>query len=447
MSEARRSGYRSVAELVAALAELGLKLPISRDPDVLAEPVPLGSVSTPNRFAVQPMEGCDCGEDGSPTELTRRRYQRFGAGGAGLIWFEACAVVPEGRSNPHQMMLTGRNIGEWARLVEETRRAGREAMAAGHEPVCVLQLTHSGRFSRPEPVLGYHSPTLDPWQGLGPEHPLMSDEELDALQGAYVDAARLAQQAGFNGVDVKACHGYLAAELLRAFPRTGSRYGGPAWGHRTRLVRETARRIADALPALMVTSRLNAWDPVDHPRSWGTAPGGPGESDLAEPIRLVAALAETGAPCVNVTAGNPRYRPQVNRPADGEGDGQAPAGEHPLAAVHRLVRFAACIQQALPAVAVVGTGYSYLGALMPAVAAGVVRSGGARIIGLGRQGLAYPEFARDVLEKGGMDPHRCCITCGLCSELMRRGGPVGCPVRDAEVYGPILGRAGRREQG
>ncbi|MFO8007538.1 MAG: NADH:flavin oxidoreductase, partial [Candidatus Brocadiia bacterium] len=260
------SGCDSVQELVAALDARGLELPVSPGLEALAEPVPLGSVSAPNRFAIQPMEGCDCDPAGAPTELTRRRYRRFGGGGAGLIWFEACAVVPDGRANPHQMMLTDANVGEWARVVDETRRAGRQAMGAGHEPVCVLQLTHSGRFSQPEPVLGYHSPALDRWQGLSPEHPLITDGELDALQESFLAAARLAQRAGFDGVDVKACHGYLAAELLRAFPRTDSRYGGPAWENRTRLVRGTALRIADDLPAMMVTSRLNGWDPVDYPR-------------------------------------------------------------------------------------------------------------------------------------------------------------------------------------
>jgi len=92
---------------------------------------------------------------------------------------------------------------------------------------------------------------------------------------------------------------------------------------------------------------------------------------------------------------------------------------------------------------VIGTGYSYLRHLMPPVAAGVLRAGWASMIGLGRQALAYPDFARDVLRDGSMDPGKVCIACSRCTQLMRDGMPAGCVVRDREVYAPLY-RQGRR---
>ena len=49
----------------------------------------------------------------APGELTFRRYRRFGAGGAKLIWGEAAAVVPEGRANPRQLVINAANARRW----------------------------------------------------------------------------------------------------------------------------------------------------------------------------------------------------------------------------------------------------------------------------------------------------------------------------------------------
>ena len=64
------------------------------------------------------------------------------------------------------------------------------------------------------------------------------------------------------------------------------------------------------------------------------------------------------------------------------------------------------------------------------------------LAGFGRQALAYPDFAADLLEQGGMKREKCCIACSKCTEIMRDGGTSGCVIRDKEVYLPIY-RAGR----
>jgi len=83
--------------------ESGANFPYSEDVSILSEPIKVGNKTAPNRIAYQAMEGCDGTSGGSPDTLTRRRYDRFARGGAGIVWFEATAVLREGRANPRQM--------------------------------------------------------------------------------------------------------------------------------------------------------------------------------------------------------------------------------------------------------------------------------------------------------------------------------------------------------
>ncbi len=450
MTPFERFHYKSADELLARARELGFELPFAEDLSVLAEPVRIGPRTAPNRLALHPMEGCDCELDGSPGELTRRKALRQAAGGAGLIWMEACAVVPEGRANPRQMMLTEANADAFARLVDDMRAAARESMGPDHNPVLIIQLTHAGRYSRPverpAPVLAHHSPALDASRGLPADYPLITDEELDRLQDDFLRTARLAARVGFDGVDVKACHGYLLGGLLAAFTRTGSRYGGPAFEDRTRMVREVHARIASELPDLIVGSRLNMYDAMPHPYGWGVDREDVTRPDLTEPLRLAGILQEQGCPCINITVGNPYFHPHYNRPFDAPTVGEPPPPEHPLAGVGRMLQIARQLQDAWPGLVVIGTGYSYLRRFMPQAAAGALKAGWARMVGAGRLGLAYPDYPRDILRTGALDPKKVCISCSRCTQLMRDHMPSGCVVRDKEVYAPLY-REGRQRHG
>src|SRR5947209_1633710 len=108
------------------------------------------------------MEGCDGTPDGRPGELTFRRYRRFGAGGAKLIWGEAAAVLEEGRDNPRQLFLSEDTAPDVERLLRECRQAHREEFGSDDGLVVGLQLTHSGRYSYRRPLLACHDPVLDP---------------------------------------------------------------------------------------------------------------------------------------------------------------------------------------------------------------------------------------------------------------------------------------------
>ncbi len=429
--------FHSLEELARRIQELGLDLEISEDLSPLLEPIEIAGFRLPNRLVVQPMEGCDGRSDGAPDELTRRRYRRFAAGGAGLLWFEATAVTPESRANPRQLWIHEGTVREFAALVEETLRVARET--CGHRPFLVLQLTHSGRYSKPgrkpAPIIAHHSPFLDPMHKLPPDYPLISDEELERLEDVYVEAARCAQRAGFDAVDVKACHRYLISELHASHTRPG-RYGG-SFENRTRFFRNIVTKIRQAVPGLIVTSRMNVYDAMAYPYGFGVDREDPGKPDLSEPIELVRFLKASGAPLVNITVGNPYYNPHVNRPFDLPVAGAPTPAEHPLVGVARFVGLVRRIQQEFPELAVIGAGYSWLRQFFPHVAAPAMRKGWVTLVGLGRMAFAYPEFVRDLATHGRLNPERVCIACSACTQIMRDGGRTGCVPRDAEVYEPI----------
>jgi 2,4-dienoyl-CoA reductase-like NADH-dependent reductase (Old Yellow Enzyme family) len=440
MSEHSRFRLRSADDLRAEARRLGLDIPFRDDISALLEEASIGGAKVPNRLAVLPMEGADAEPSGEPSEWTRRRYRRFASGGAGLIWCEATAVRGDGRSNPSQLMITEGTLGGFARLVEEIRAAGKDEWGPGRSPLLVLQLTHSGRFSKPEgtprPLIVQNNPHLDPLLDLLPDTPLVSDDELAAIRDDFVEAADLAASAGFDGVDVKACNGYLISETLAAHSRKDSRYGGP-FENRTRLLLEIVRHIREEAPGLLVTSRLSATDAVPFPYGFGMDPDEPERIDLSEAKALVRLLAGTGVRFVALSLGIPAWKPHFGRPFDEPVPGAVLPPERPLEGVARHLWAATEIQRSAPGIAVVGAGYSWLRALGPGVGAAMVAAGRSSAFGLGRGALAYPDFAADLAGRGRLSPRKVCTTCSLCSHLLRRQRRVGCVVRDPQFKNAV----------
>jgi len=419
------------------------------DVSILAEPVRAGELVIPNSLAVHPMESNDGDTDGRPGELTFRRYERFAAGGAGLIWVEAIAVVPQGRAYPRQLWLNRDNAETFAALIDHIKKT-----AQRNEPTCrpvvVAQLTHSGRYSKPDPVIAQHDPyrdamTLQPepdpnaTRRIPEDWPVVTDQYLDGLVDAYVEAAALAFDVGFDAVDIKSCHGYLASELLSCHTRKG-KYGG-SFENRTRLL----LNIIDAIRQRLgddrhLVTRLGLYDGVPYPFGWGVDKGDYRLADLTEPKKLVALLVQRGLRMINVSIANPRLNPHYGRPYDRPVAGAYEQPEHPLVGVARLIGLAGDIQKEFPDIAIVGTGYSWLRTLMPNVAAASKRNGLAKIVGVGRMAFAYPDFARDIILNGRLDSDKVCVTCSRCSRIMANGGMTGCVVRDKEIYGPIYRR-------
>jgi 2,4-dienoyl-CoA reductase-like NADH-dependent reductase (Old Yellow Enzyme family) len=421
-------------------ADLGIEIPIDDEVDprgALAQPARIvdgsaGVIDAPNRFAVLPMEGWDGTTDGRPTDLVRRRWERFGASGCGLVWGEATAVRADGRANPNQLILDHSTVDE----VAELRALLDPAQVAG------LQLTHSGRWSRPEggpaPRTAYEHPWLDRRVGVDASA-VFTDDELDALVADYIDAAVLAHEAGFDFVDVKHCHGYLLHELLTGYGREG-RYGGDLAG-RTEFLRTVVAGIRAKAPGLAIAVRVSAFDMapfapggggVGEPETtgaYGYAFGGDGTGlgiDLAETHALFDHFAQLGIGLVSTTAGSPYYNPHVQRPAYfPPSDGYQPP-EDPLVGVARQLAVTAELSRAHPDLAVIGSGYSYVQDWLAHVGQAVVGAGGATMVGLGRMILSYPTLAADVLAGRPLERSLICRTFSDCTTAPRNGLVSGC---------------------
>ena len=386
----------------------------------------------PNRVTLQPMEGCDCNPDGSPSALTVEKYRKAARSGAGLLWFEACAVCPEGRTNPRQMMLTAENLPAFRALVREMRQTAEET--CGIRPVLILQLTHSGRQSI-TPMIAYRHPLYEERRPASDEQ-IVTDEYLDTLPTLYAEAARLAVEAGFDGVDVKSCHGYLFQELLSAFSRKG-RYGG-SFENRTRLYLDCVKAVKAAIPEdCLLTTRLSVSDMVPYPYGFGTTEQN--ELDFTEPDRLLSLLTEEGVTILNVTIGNPYYNPHVNRPYR-KGGYNPP--EPPAVGLARFVTVEKHIKERFPSLTVVGSGLSYYRDDLMEQAERQLADGVCDLVGFGRTWLAYPTFYRDYRE-GKFDPKKCCLACSKCTELMRAKCVSGCAVFNEyyrELYRETCGK-------
>jgi 2,4-dienoyl-CoA reductase (NADPH2) len=442
----------SIEDLKRLSRRLGVSVEAIEDVSILGQPVDFAGLVIPNSLAVHPMEGCDGDPQGRPDRLTVRRYERFAAGGAGLIWAEAIAIVREARANPRQLWLHPGSKEAFAALVKRAREKAAEANGAGHRPVLVAQLTHSGRYSKPgpaprpiiperdpyrDPMTPQPKPTLDRKSKIPDDWPIITDEELDRLQDAYVEAARVAFEAGFDAVDVKACHGYLMNELLACHNRPG-KYGG-SFENRTRLLLEVIDRIrAELGDKLRIVTRLGVYDAIPYPFGWGVDQDDYTKPDLTEPKKLIGLLRQRGVRLIDITIANPYYNPHVGRPFNEPIVGGYGEPEHPLAGVARLVKITGEIQKEFPDMALVGTGYSWLRTLFANVGAANKTNGLVTLVGAGRMGFAYPDFARDILRHGKMDPEKVCVGCSACTQIMRDNGRTGCVVRDNEVYGPIF---------
>jgi len=411
--------------------------------------------------------------DGNPSELTIRRWKNFGHSGASLIWGgEAVAVSHEGRANPNQLVIGVHTESGLSRLRQALMDASRETAGPNREPVIGLQLTHSGRFCRPnvhnrcEPRIAQHHPILDARLGLGPGSPLLSDADIQRIVEDFHRAAVRAWQLDFDFVDIKHCHGYLAHELLGAHTRDG-RYGG-SFENRTRFLREVVEGVRSLAPGLEIGVRLSAFDtlpfrpdpaessprkpgrgiPEDSsgliPYRWGfgVSADKPTESDLTEPFRFIALLEELGITLVNLTAGSPYYNPHIQRPAlYPPSDGYLPP-EDPLVGVARQMEAARRIKQKFPRLIFVGTAYSYLQEFLPHVAQAAIREDWLDLVGLGRVVLTYPEFLWDAAQGKEIQRKRICRTFSDCTTAPRNGLPSGCyPLdsfyKDSEMAGQL----------
>jgi NADPH2 dehydrogenase len=441
---------------------IGVHIPCDRELLAGAEsplrwPLVRGGFKFANRIAVQPMEGWDALPDGNPSEYTLRRWKRFANSGASMVWGgEAVAVSQEGRANPHQLVIAPHTRAGLANLRSALLDSYRATTGRHDRPLLGLQLTHSGRFSRPnahdrpEPKILYHHPILDARLGLSADSPLLTDLQVAGIVQDFHRAARAARDLGFDFVDIKHCHGYLGHEFLSAHTRHG-KYGG-SFENRTRFLREVVEGIRSIAPGLQLAVRLSAFDTVPYrpdpmasspgkmgagipephahliPYRWGFGvnPLCPTEMDLSETKQFLALLADLEIRLVNLSAGSPYYNPHIQRPAFyPPSDGYQPP-EDPLVGVARQMQMVRQLKSQFPELIVVGTAYSYLQDFLPHVAQAALREGWVDFVGMGRMILAYPGLLLDA--SGGQTiQHRIvCRTFSDCTTAPRKGLPSGC---------------------
>jgi NADPH2 dehydrogenase len=457
----RLGGVKDVAMFQAHLRSLDLRIPcdstiVTGAQSPLRAPLVRGPFKIGNRIAVQPMEGWDATRDGGPSENTIRRWKKFGRSGGKLIWGgEAVAVSQEGRANPNQLLASPRTREQLGQLRTALRQEHIQTTGSDDGLLMGLQLTHSGRYSRPnqhtrpEPRILYHHPLLDRRLHLPADYPLLTDAEIEAIIEDFHRAAHMAWQLGFDFVDIKHCHGYLGHEFLSAYTRPG-RYGG-SFENRTRFLREVVEGIHSLAPTLQIGVRLSAIDTVPFrdakqahngksstgvaetysdllPYRWGFGvnPQDPKNTDLNEAEKFLSLLEQLGILLVNITAGSPYYNPHIQRPAlYPPSDGYLPP-EDPLVGVARQMAATRELKRRFPNLLMVGSAYTYLQDFLPHVAQAALREGWVDFVGVGRMALTYPEFLWDAVEGNHIQRKRVCRTFSDCTTAPRNGLPSGC---------------------
>lgn len=412
----------------------------------LAQPYQLRKKTIGNRWSVLPMEGWDCLPDGSPSELTERRWLRFGISGAKLLFgCEAAAVMAEGRSNTRQMMMNENTVDKIGKLRRKMVAVHAEKFGTADDLYVGLQLTHSGRYSHPhddkvlESRTAYAHPLLDKKFGNDQSN-VVTDAEIDNIIVHFIKAAKLSAQAGFDFVDIKHAHGYLGHALLSAVDRPG-KYGG-SFENRTRFFRNIVAGINQTVPALDIAVRLSLFDyfpyekgednigkPMDFEGKYRYAFGGDGTGlgyDLSETIKFIELAHSLGIEMICTTAGSPYYNPHIQRPAYYPvSDGYLPP-EDPLRGVVRQINCVKEIKRNCPNIAFIGSGYSYLQEWLPNVAQYAVANDLTDFVGIGRMVLSYPEICTDSLTGNPLDRRHICRTFGDCTTAPRNGLVSGC---------------------
>ena len=427
--------YKSYDELQNQIAELKLHLPFAKNTKILKSPLYVRNVTLPNRLGIAPMEGADSLPDGSPSDYTVRRYVTEAIGGSAVIWFEAISIAEEGRSSGTQLLLTEANLENYKRLTEQIKEAGRKVN--GYAPYLIMQANHSGRYSnpgnKPAPMIAYRHPELEQYRAAD-DSCIVTDDYLKGLEEKFGKAANLAHKAGFDAIDIKACHGYLLAELFSAYTREGM-YGG-SYDNRTRLLKNGIRAAqVYENEDFMVTSRIGIYDGYPYPLGFGVREDGGLAPDLEEPVKLVTELhKEYGIDLVDLTMGNPYATTHVTRPFD---IGKYIPDEHPLTGIARMIHGIGKVKQAVPDMIIYGSAPTYLRQYSDLFTAGAVEAGLCDGMLFGRMAFADPDFANEIIKNGRIDPKRVCVTCGKCGDLIRAHQPTGCVVRDPKTYLPF----------
>src|SRR4030043_584076 len=392
--------------------------------EILSSPIKIGKKTAPNRIVNQPMECNDGDASGSPTELTLRRYRTLAEGGAGIIVIESLTLAYESRARKNQLKISEENAKGLERLVKEMKEVNGKSLV-------LFQINHSGRISG-----AAFSKVVSLYPAGDPSIHLLTEEEIEEIGEKFVKASVIAKQVGADEIDFKHCHGYLCGEMLRPANIRQDRFGG-SFENRTRFFRETTERIKKAVGGndFLLGVRYSVYEGI--PGGLGTS--GPEEvtEELFEPLRFAKMIEELGMNYINVSAGIPAITPEIVRPTKNYPEG-----------VYRHFGWAKAVKH-LVKIPVIGSGYSYLrdgkndlkepdSSKKSFLYYGEknLKDGYVDLVGIGRQSLADPLFAKKILS-GDVDKVNFCTACSGCSILLRSQKGVGCAVYNKYYKGVL----------
>jgi len=262
----------------------------------LFQPLTLRGLTLPNRIAVSPM--CQYqAQEGLPTDWHLVHYGGLAQGGAGLVFTEATAVLPEGRISPEDLGLW--NDAQAEALAPIARFITSQGALPG------IQLAHAGRkASCHAPWKG--SGSLDPdaggWVPQAPS-PLPFDEGwatpealdeagIQLVIAAFAEAAHRALGAGFQVLELHAAHGYLLHQFLSPISNHRTDAYGGSFANRTRLLREVVSALRGVWPeGLPLFLRISATDHAE------------GGWNLDQSVELARGIQALGVDLVDCSSG------------------------------------------------------------------------------------------------------------------------------------------------
>ena len=366
-------------------------------------PIPLQSVyllkgkTIPNRFVAQAMEINTAGNGGSVSEGVIKRYNELAEGNWGIVFIEATSITDAHLARQNGLVLNKTNLDGFKRLVDEFKSINDKSQL-------LIQLTHSGRQS------GSFSQKVKVYDDEQSDIPVLNESELDDIKEQFTEAIQLACQSGMDGVDVKACHGYLGGEFLRPLNKRSDKYGGSI-ENRTRFISDLIAVAKDQRPDFIVGSRISVFEGIRG--GCGTANENEVIEDFAEMLEILTRFVDAGADYINVSGGIPTKTPLLTRPLK-NGD------------FYRIshYRYTKLIKQVLSQAAVIGSTYTTGDETCLSLAQENIEKGYTDFAGFGRQNLADPMFPVKAFE----DPETIdyCTLCGKCSRLLKDDRNIYC---------------------
>lgn len=362
---------------------------VSRAPSVIADgsdplfqPITIAGMQLKNRIVMPPM-GTGLDDAGRMNDAAIAYYRRRARGGAGTITVEALLVDPETRG-PEPKIYSREFLPGLRQVVKEIHAEG---------AVIGAQLLHPGR----QVLAGRHvGPSAVPINSASPVPHGLAKAEIAEIVRQFADGAALAQEAGFDFIEVHGAHGYLASDFLSPLANhRDDEYGG-SLENRARFSREIARAIRARCPDVPLFWRISGEDALD------------GGTTLDDATIVSGWLEQDGVACLSVSAGNWRSLHVTLAPM------WVPRGY--------LVRLAGHIRAhvTVPVMAV--------GRLDdPDDARRVLTDGAADLIAIGRGLIADPDWAGKIAEDRSAEV-RPCIACNACVDLVGPGGEIRCAV-------------------